>query len=837
MKRLPAVLCLTSALVLSYCTTNANPVTNVAPTPADAFMANIAQYCGQSFSGRIVANNPPVDDDPFEGQSLVMQVRECTANEIRIPFHVGNDHSRTWILTRTDDGLRLKHDHRHEDGSDDAVTMYGGDTEDVGTAMRQEFPVDQFSIDMFTHEGLMVSLTNVWAMEIHPGRHFYYELARRDSDRLFRVEFDLGQPVSAPPPPWGRPNTASDATTRQHTALRASLPFEDDRDFAESQRGFIAAPPYDRIMGAAGNVVWDMGRYEFLLNGQDYDSIHPSLQRQATLNMNYGLYEVVPDFIYQIRGYDLANMTLIRGETGWILFDVLLTSETAAAALAFANEQLGELPVTAIVYSHSHIDHFGGVRGVVDEADVSAGRVQIYAPVGFMEEAISENVYAGNAMTRRASYQYGNPLPASPFGQVDSAIGKGLARGSSGLIAPTVVVTDDFEEHMIDGVRVVFQNTPGTEAPAEMNAWFPDSKVFWAAENITATIHNIYTLRGALVRDALSWSRQINEALYRFGRDAEVMVSSHNWPRWGNERIQEVMRDQRDAYANLNNQVLNLANRGVTINQMHNEYQVPQSLQQSWAVRQYHGSEFHNSRAVINRYLGYWDGNPATLAPLSPEESAPEFVSMMGGANAIMKRSDELVAQGNYRLAMELLNKLVYGEPGNQAAKSRLADVFEQLGYQYESTSMRNVFLTAAQELRYGIAPAGPARGTSPDLARAMTTSQWWDAVATRVDSRAADGMAFIINFVTPDTGEQFVIEMRGGTLTNISGYQSEQADATIRMNRSDLDTVIMGQATLATQLGAGRGQVEGNVAVLQQLASVLVEFDPTFEIMPGTKH
>ncbi|HBX38770.1 MAG TPA: hypothetical protein DEG76_16440 [Pseudohongiella sp.] len=628
---------------------------------------------------------------------------------------------------------------------------------------------------------------------------------------------------------------ATEATARQQQMLRDTLPFADQRDFEESQRGFIAAPGYRQILGAAGNVVWDMGRYDFLLNGQDYDSIHPSLQRQATLNMNYGLYEVVPDFIYQIRGYDLANMTLVRGERGWILFDVLLTRETAAAALAFANEQLGERPVTAVVYSHSHIDHFGGVRGVVDEADVQSGQVDIYAPVGFMDEAIAENVYAGNAMSRRASYQYGNPLAASPFGQVDSAIGKALARGSSGLIAPTVVIRDDFEEHTIDGVRVVFQNTPGTEAPAEMNAWFPDSRVFWAAENITATIHNIYTLRGALVRDALAWSRQINEALYRFGQQAEVMVSSHNWPRWGNERIQEVMRDQRDAYANLNNQVLNLANRGVTINEMHNEYQVPQSLQQSWAVRQYHGSEFHNSRAVINRYLGYWDGNPATLVPLSPADSAPLYIEMMGGAAAVLERGQALFDEGRYHLAMEIVNKLVYAEPDNQDGKNLLAAIFEQLGYQYESASVRNVFLVAAQELRYGVAPAGPARGTSPDLARAMTTLQWWDAMATRVDSQRADGMAFIINFVTPDTGETFVIEMRSGTLTAITGYQSDAADATIRLDRSILDQVIMGQTTLAAQLTSGAGEVEGDIGVLQQLASVLVEFDPVFEIMPGT--
>jgi alkyl sulfatase BDS1-like metallo-beta-lactamase superfamily hydrolase len=637
-------------------------------------------------------------------------------------------------------------------------------------------------------------------------------------------------PLSAQPAP------ASEVTIAAQQALRASLPFEDARDQQESQRGFMAAPNYRQILGAAGNVVWDIGRYDFLLEGADFDSIHPSLQRQATLNMNYGLYEVVPDFVYQIRGFDLANMTLIKGERGWILFDVLLTLETAQAALQFANEQLGQRPVSAIVYSHSHIDHFGGVRGVVDEAYVLSGEVPIYAPIGFMEEAISENVYAGNAMSRRASYQYGNPLPAGPFGQVDSAIGKALARGTSGLIAPTIVVSEEFEEHVIDGVRVVFQNTPGTEAPAEMNAWFPDQKVFWAAENITATIHNIYTLRGALVRDALAWSRQINEALYRFGQDAEVMIASHNWPRWGNDRIQEVMRDQRDAYANLNNQVLNLANQGVTINEIHNIYQVPESLQQSWSVRQYHGSEFHNSRGVLNRYLGYWDGNPATLAPLSPQDSAPLYVEMMGGAPAILARTQTLFGDGQYRHAMELLNKLVYAEPDNTDAKNLLAATFEQLGYQYESSSMRNAFLTAAQELRGGVAPTGPARGTSPDMARAMTTSQWWDAVATRVDSQQAEGLQFVINFLTPDTGETLVVEMSNGTLTNIVGYQSNNADATISINRSDLVSVIAGQATLASQLMAGRGQVSGNQAVLQHLASVLVEFDPAFEIMPGTK-
>ena len=627
----------------------------------------------------------------------------------------------------------------------------------------------------------------------------------------------------------------SSHTSSLQSALRDSLPFEDERDFEEARRGFIAEPDSRQIIGAAGNIVWDMTRYDFLLTGEDHDSIHPSLQRQATLNMNFGLFEVVPEFLYQVRGFDLANMTLVKGDTGWIIFDTLLTDETAAAAFELATEQLGEFPIKAVVYSHSHIDHFGGVHGIIDEAGVAAGEVQVIAPSGFMEEAISENVYAGNAMSRRAALQYGRLIPSSPFGQVDSAIGKGLAAGTTGLIAPSLVIEDDYETHVIDGVTMVFQNTPGTEAPAEMNTWFPEQKVFWAAENITATIHNIYTLRGALVRDALAWSRGINEALYRYGREAEVLVSSHNWPRWGNDRIQQVMRAQRDAYANLNNQVLNLANQGVTINEIHNEYKVPESLQQQWSVRQYHGSEFHNSRAVLNRYLGYWDGNPATLAPLSPTDSAPLYVEMMGGAAAILGKAQELHDGGDYRMAMEILNKLVYAEPQNASAKDLLAAVFEQLGYQYESASMRNVFLAAAQELRNGTGSVPAPRGTSPSLARAMTTSQWWDAVATRVDSERADGEQFVINFVTPDTGQEFVVELSGGTLTNIEGYQSNAADATITMNRTDLDPVIMGRTTLAEQLQAGVGSVLGDSSVLLQLAAVLITFNAGFEVMPGT--
>jgi alkyl sulfatase BDS1-like metallo-beta-lactamase superfamily hydrolase len=625
-------------------------------------------------------------------------------------------------------------------------------------------------------------------------------------------------------------------TIELQNGLRKTLPFEDKRDFEEAKKGFIAAPSFKRIMAEAGNVAWDMGSYDFLLQGKDFDSVHPSLQRQAILNMAYGLYEVVPGKIYQVRGFDLANMSVIRGDTGWILFDVLTAKETAKAALDFVNEKLGKRPVVAVVFSHSHTDHFGGVRGVVDEADVRSGKVPLIAPVGFMEHAIAENVYAGNAMVRRAFYQYGLLLPRSPFGHVDQAIGKNTAAGNSGLIEPSRYIAKDFEELTIDGVKMVFQNTPGTEAPAEMNTYFPQFKAFWAAENITGTIHNIYTLRGALIRDPHTWSKHINAALYRFGQEAEVMFAAHSWPRFGNARVQEVMRTQRDAYANLNNDVLHLANQGVTINEIHNVYKLPKSLQEQWAARSYHGSEEHNSRGVMNRYLGYWDANPATLIPLSPRDSAPLYVEMMGGAGRIMAKGRELYDQGKYREAQEILNKLVFAEPGNQAAKDLLADVFEQIGYQKESTSVRNSFLAAALELRSGMPGGVPPKTTGPDTIRGMSTELWLDYIGILVDSRKAEGMKFTINLATPDNGEKFAIEMSNSTLTTIRGQQAKNADLTVTLNRTDLETVMGGKATFDQLVAAGKAKFEGDRKPFDELRSTLVQFAPDFELMPGTK-
>jgi alkyl sulfatase BDS1-like metallo-beta-lactamase superfamily hydrolase len=632
--------------------------------------------------------------------------------------------------------------------------------------------------------------------------------------------------------PKGKP--PSKYTIELQQQARATMPFADKQDFVEARKGFIAAPAYRKIMQDQGGIAWDIDKWDFLLEGKDFDSVHPSLQRQAILNMEYGLYEVTPG-IYQVRGFDLANITFIQGKTGWIVMDTLTVKETARAALELVNEKLGKRPVVAVIISHSHVDHFGGVRGVVSEADVKAGKVQIITPKGFLEEAISENVFAGNAMIRRTNYTYGDVLPASPLGHVDSSIGKHAAKGDTGILPPTRAIAQPIEELTVDGVRMVFQNTPGTEAPVEMNTWFPDFKAFWAAENMVASLHNLYTLRGAKTRDARAWANYANEALYRFGPEAEVMFTAHSWPRWGNARVQEVMRDQRDMYANLNNQVLHLANQGVTINQIHNVYTPPKSLQQKWYTHGYHGSYEHNSRAVINYYLGYWDANPATLVPLSPEDSAPLYVTMMGGAKKILGKGKELIAQGKYRHATEILDKLVYAEPQNQAGKDLLADAFEQLGYQAESPSLRNSYLSAAKELRDGIGQLAMSKLGS-DAIRGTSTDLLLDALAIQVDSRKAGGLKFKFNLIHPDIGEKFIVEMSNATLTHIAGRQAKDADLTITLNRADLEEIMLGKTKLEELAKAGKAKLDGNAGVLQQLAAATGTFDPLFQIMPGTK-
>jgi len=633
--------------------------------------------------------------------------------------------------------------------------------------------------------------------------------------------------------PKGKP--ASQHTQAVLRQARADLPFTDTKDLEEQKRGLIAPMKAMQIMADAGHVAWDMERFQFL-DTQDFDSIHPSLLRQARLNNNYGLYEVIPG-IYQLRGFDLSNMTFVRGKKGWIVFDTLVSAEVARAAWQLFQKHVGEgLPITAVIYSHSHVDHWGGVRGIISEEDARSGKITVIGPPKFMEATIAENVYAGNAMNRRAFYQYGRLLTAGAHGYVSQGLGQAVSAGAVGLIAPNMTIEKDIEEVIVDGVRMIFQNTPDTEAPTEMNTYLPDRKALWIAENVTATLHNIYTLRGTLVRDPLRWSKYISQALYRFGLEAEVMFASHHWPRWGNARIQEVLRAQRDLYANMNNQVLHHANQGVTINEIHNVYQLPKSLQKQWYCRGYHGSPEHNCRGVIQRYLGFWDCNPATLIPLSPSESAPLYVEMMGGSATILARGKELHDKGKYFHAQEIVNKLVQAEPHNQPAKDLLADIFEQIGYQQENPGLRNSYLAAAYELRSGIPQGKTASSSSPDVIRAMDTEMFLNFLGIRMDSRKAEGMRFTINLITPDNGGKFLIEMENATLTNLPGFLAKNPDLTLTIKRTDLEQAMMGKTTLEQQIASGTAKAEGNLKVLQQLASTIVDFDPRFEIMPGTK-
>ena len=628
----------------------------------------------------------------------------------------------------------------------------------------------------------------------------------------------------------------SEHTLRVLAEAKKTLPFSDTRDFDEQKKGLIAEMKEMKIMADAGHVAWDKERFNFLNEDTEWDSIHPSLLRQSRLNQNYGLYEVTPG-IYQVRGFDLSDISFVRGKTGWIAIDPLISAEVARAAWKFFQEHKGEgLPITAVIYSHSHTDHWGGVRGIVNEADVRTGKVEIIAPRDFMEHTISENVYAGNAMNRRLSFQYGQVLPAAPHGYVGQGLGQGVSAGVVGLIAPTRIVEEDIEYIEVDGVRMVFQNTPGTEAPSEMNTYIPEMKALWMAENVTSTLHNIYTLRGAPVRDPLRWSKYIARALYLFGTEAEVMFASHHWPRWGNKRVQEILRAQRDLYAHKNNQVLHFANQGVTINQIQNVYELSEGLKQQWHTRGYHGSPEHNSRGVIQRFLGFWDCNPTTLIPLSPEDSAPLYVEMMGGAKKILARGQELFVAGKYKLASEIVDKLVHAEPDNRAAKDLLADVFEQLGYQQENPGLRNSFLAGAYELRSGIPQGERAETAGPDVIRAMSTELFLNFLGIRMDSRKAEGMRFTINLITPDNGEKFLIELDNATLTNLEGFLADDPDLTLVINRTDLERTMIGEVELEKQIADGTAKVEGDVGVLKKLASTMVDFEPLFEVLPGTK-
>jgi alkyl sulfatase BDS1-like metallo-beta-lactamase superfamily hydrolase len=578
--------------------------------------------------------------------------------------------------------------------------------------------------------------------------------------------------------------------------------------------------------------VWDLDAYAFL-DGEAPDTVNPSLWRQAQLNTAAGLFEVVDGF-YQVRGLDLANVTFIRGDTGWIVIDPLTTAETARAAHALVTEHLGERPVHTIIYTHSHVDHFAGVRGVVDDEAVRDGRVRIIAPDGFLQEAISENVIAGPVMTRRASYMYGALLPRGPRGHVDAGLGKGVPLlGSNGLIAPTDSITESGTEREIDGVRFVFQLTPGTEAPAEMNFFFPDRRVLCMAENCTANLHNLYTLRGAQVRDALAWSKYINESIEWFGAETDVVFASHHWPRWGQAEAVGYLEKQRDAYRYLHDQTMRLANHGLTMLEVAEELALPPGLRDEFFNRDYYGTVNHNAKAVYQRYLGWFDGNPANLHPLPPAESAPRYVEAMGGTDAVLARARAAYDDGDYRWVAQLVNHVVFAEPDHADARQLQADTLEQLGYQAESGPWRDFYLTAAQELRHG-APAGlPSPSiASADVLRAMTVEMLFDLIGVRVNGPAAAEHHLRFNVTVTDRDELWHVGLVHGALHALARRHLDIADAHLALDHATLAAIAQGAVDLADLRADGRLQIDGDADAVETFVGLLESFEFWFNLV-----
>jgi alkyl sulfatase BDS1-like metallo-beta-lactamase superfamily hydrolase len=607
-----------------------------------------------------------------------------------------------------------------------------------------------------------------------------------------------------------------------------ALPFDDRRDFDDARRGLIAPLSEAVVAGTGGRVAWDVGSYGFL-DADCPDTVNPSLWRQAQLLAICGLFEVAPG-VYQVRGLDLSNMTLVEGDSGVLVIDPLISVETAAAALALYRRHRGERPVTGLLYTHSHVDHFGGARGVVTPEEVASGRVPVLAPAGFTEHAVSENVYAGTAMARRATYMYGARLDRGPAGQVTAGLGLTTSLGTVSFLAPTVEITRTGQEETVDGISMSFQLTPGTEAPAEMNFLLPAHAALCIAENATHNLHNVLTLRGAQVRDARVWSRYLDEAVDLFGDRSEVLFAGHHWPLWGRERIVDFLAKQRDLYGYLHDQTLRLLNRGHVGAEIAERLELPPALEREWHCRGYYGSVSHNAKAVYQRYMGWFDGNPAHLWPHPPVEAAKRYVEYMGGAEAVLERAREALAAGDLRWVAEVVNHVVFAEPENAAARELQAAAFEQLAYGSENATWRNFFLVGARELRDGVEPSPPE--IPLDVVRGLTLEQIFDSLAIRIDGPRAAEHDMAIDWVFPDVGERHALTLSNGVLTHRADRRHPSPDATVTIRRADLDGLVAGTADVQAVAAAGGIQVDGDGASLARLFGLLDAPDPAFAIV-----
>ena len=625
------------------------------------------------------------------------------------------------------------------------------------------------------------------------------------------------------------PATVSATTRAAIDAFARTLPMADTQDFDDAEHGFVARSEERQIRNAEGRVVWDLDAYRFL-EGPVPETANPSLWRQGQLLIKDGLFEVVPG-IYQLRGFDLSVMSVVEGDTGVIVIDPLISRETAAAAFALYTQHRGARPVVAMIYTHSHIDHFGGVKGIITDDDVASGRTQVIAPEGFMDYAVSENVYAGTAMARRAGYMYGAALVKGPDGQIGAGLGQTTSMGEPTLIAPTVDITTTGQELVIDGVRIVFQVTPGTEAPAEMNFYFPDHRALCSAENTSHTLHNILTIRGAEVRDARAWAAYLTETIDLWGSELDVVFASHHWPTWGRERAVAFLSAQRDMYAYLHDQTLRLMNQGYVGAEIAELIEMPPALEAQWHTHGYYGSVSHNVKAIYQRYMGWYDANPSHLWPHPPVEAATRYVAAMGGVEAAVAEARRAFDEGDHRWAAEVLNHVLFADETNAEARALQADTLEQIGFGAENGTWRNAFLSGAHELRHGQFGT-PTTATAPDVVGALSVEQLFGSVGTRIDGPRAWAEHLVMSWVITDEGFTQVTELRNGVLIQRRATSPVPGSTTFTLTRPTLIGLVTGTLDMAEALADGTVVCDGDAGVLGRLVSLVARVDTDFAIV-----
>ena len=622
---------------------------------------------------------------------------------------------------------------------------------------------------------------------------------------------------------------ASEATRVVNDALRQYLPFEDKTGFENASRGQIATMEA-AITKPDGTPVYEFAQFDFL-QGDPPDTTNPSLWRQSQINAIHGLFEVVPG-IYQIRGFDLANMSFIRGESGWIVIDPLTATETAEVGLKLLRENVEDLPVSALIFTHSHADHFGGAKGVLTEEEIAARGVEVIAPDGFFEESVSENLSAGNAMSRRASYMYGNVVSKGPEGSLGSGLGTTTAAGTFTILEPTIEISETPTELTVDGIKMTFLNTPGAEAPAELMFYIHPFNAMMQAEEINHTLHNLYTLRGAKVRNGLDWSKYIHDTITRFGGEAEVSFGSHHWPTWGNTEINAFWEGQRDTYRYIHDETLRLANKGETMLEIAEGMQLPDSLAKNFSNRGYYGTVNHNAKAQYQLYFGWFSGNPSELHELPPAEEGAKFVEYAGGADAVIEKARADFETGNYRWVATALNHVVFADPENQVARNLLADTLTQMGYQAESGPWRNFYLSGAKELRDGVIKVATPDTGSADIVRALPLETYLDYLAIRINHPKAAETDLRLNFVMPDVGEEFTFGVKNGVMNYTIGAQDPAAQATVTLDREVLDNINLGQTTLADAISAQSASIDGDQARVSEFVGLLDSFNFWFNIV-----